>query len=167
MAVNPACAKEADSKKAVAETKTVTPTAPQQTPNAAGQQAVTANSAETAPAIQEKKTGPTVDVYLFHGTYRCYSCNLMEEITLEAIEESLQAEKQAGTVVFHHVNVEEDKNKHFIKDYKIAAISIILSQKTDGKEKQWKNLDQVWLLLKTPDKFKAYVLKEIENYLKG
>ena len=113
----------------------------------------------------QKKDQEIIDVYLFHGSYRCFSCNKMEALTQEAIEESFAQQKKNGTVRFQHVNVEEDGNRHFIQDYNISAISIILSQKAGDKEKQWKNLDKVWVLLRNEEKFKEYVVNEIKAYL--
>jgi protein-disulfide isomerase len=121
---------------------------------------------EDATDAADKQADPKVDVYLFHGSYRCHSCNLMEELTAEAINGGLADEKKNGRVVFHHVNVEEDGNRHFVQDYRLSAISIILSRKIGGEEKQWKNLDQVWMLLRNREKFKEYVLTEIKDYLK-
>ncbi len=173
-AINPACAeKGAPEKNVQTETTSSTQTTEQQNPDAAaGSSASGAHEQqpeqnETAAAAADKEAVAKVDVYLFHGTHRCYSCNLMEEMTIEAIDEKLAREKKNGKVAFRHVNVEEDGNRHFIDDYNIRAISIILSRKSGGKEQQWKNLDKVWMLLRNREKFKEYVVKEIRDYLKG
>ncbi|MFP4521135.1 MAG: nitrophenyl compound nitroreductase subunit ArsF family protein [Fibrobacterota bacterium] len=131
-------------------------------------QSISQNKDETAKTISAAKSEETesaVDVYLFHGSYRCRSCNLMEELTLEVIDERLAREKKNGSVRFSHVNVEKDENRHFIDKYKISSISIIVSKKSGGKETKWKNLDKVWTLLGNNEKFKEYVLAEIETYL--
>lgn len=119
----------------------------------------------TTEAKADVKENGVVDVYLFHGSYRCPSCNKMEELTLETIDESFAEQKKNGTVKFRHVNVEEDGNKHFVQDYNIRAISIILSNKSGGEEQEWKNLDKVWMLLRNEEKFKNYIAEEIKAYL--
>ena len=175
---NPACAKQSDTKsqKVKSESgiiKNSTDSLFNKTSQSEKQdttqstQVKTNNSKNILENSSEKKNSKTIDVYLFHGTYRCFSCNLMEELTKQAIDEQLGKEKQSGIVVFHHINVEEPQNQHFIQDYRLVAISIILSQKLDGKEKQWKNLDKVWEYLREPNMFKEYVITEIKNYLKG
>jgi hypothetical protein len=176
-ASNPACAKEPAAKNT--DSKTVSNHAgTSAAPKTNAQPAVSSSAvnppaqqtnvqSESAQAAQDKISDTKIDVYLFHGSYRCYSCNLMEEMAVEAIDEQLAKEKEAGIVVFHHVNIEESPNRHFIDDYKIASISIIISQKSGGKEKYWKNLDKVWMLLKNRENFKEYVIKEIQTYLKG
>ncbi|MCX7725990.1 MAG: nitrophenyl compound nitroreductase subunit ArsF family protein [Chitinispirillaceae bacterium] len=113
----------------------------------------------------QQKSKTNITVYLFHGTYRCRSCRLMEEITIEAINENFAKEKEEKSLIFEDINVEEPKNNHFINDYKLTSISIIISKKSDGKEKEWKNLNQVWMLLGDRTKFKDYIVKEIKSYL--
>ena len=164
MLANPACASDKTDAAAKAQQtqKKSEATADKQVVESKSEAAVQASSGQTSESEKEQNI---VDVYLFHGTYRCYSCNKMEELTLETIDESLAEQKKNGTVRFKHVNVEEDANRHFIQDYRISAISIILSQKSGDKEKQWKNLDQVWMLLRNEQKFKDYVLNEINAYL--
>jgi hypothetical protein len=164
MLANPTCASDKTdaAKTAQQEPQRNEATAAKSVAEPKSEVAVQASSGQTSESEKEQNI---VDVYLFHGTYRCYSCNKMEELTLEAIDESLAEHKKNGSVRFKHVNVEEGANRHFIQDYRISAISIILSQKTADKEKQWKNLDQVWILLRNEDTFKEYVLNEIKAYL--
>jgi hypothetical protein len=127
-----------------------------------------ASSGENEPAAAQdtsKKTSAVVDVYLFHGKNRCRSCNKMEDLTKEAIAEDLSAEKSTGAVRYQHVNVEAQENRHFVQDYKLRSISIVVSKKVDGRETEWNNLEKVWQLLRNDEKFKQYVVKEISAYL--
>jgi len=64
------------------------------------------------------------------------------------------------------VNVEEPENKHFIQDYQLVTRSLVLSLVSDGKEKKWKNLPDVWKLVRDKDKFFQYVKDEVEKLLK-
>jgi hypothetical protein len=127
-----------------------------------------ASSMEKEPAAAQdtsKKTSVVVDVYLFHGKKRCRSCNKMEDLTKEAIAEELSEGKSAGTIRYQHVNVEAQENRHFVQDYRLRSIAIVLSKKVNGNETEWKNLDRVWELLRNDEKFKQYVTKEITAYL--
>lgn len=164
MLANPACASDKTDVAASARQmqKKSKATATRPVAKSKSEAAVQTPSAQTS---ESEKKQNIVDVYLFHGTYRCHSCNKMEALAVEAIDESLAEQKKNGTVRFQHVNIEEDTNRHFIQDYRISAISIILSQKSGDKEKQWKNLDKVWVLLHNEQKFKEYVVKEIKAYL--
>ncbi|MBK6403606.1 MAG: hypothetical protein IPF66_00370 [Holophagales bacterium] len=52
-----------------------------------------------------------------------------------------------------------------MKDYRLYTKSVVVSEVKDGKEVRWKNLDQVWQLLGSPDAFQEYVEREVRSYL--
>jgi hypothetical protein len=64
------------------------------------------------------------------------------------------------------VNVDEPENKHFIQDYQLVTRSLVLSLMSDGKEKKWKNLPDVWKLVRDKEKFYQYVKDEVGLYVK-
>ena len=59
----------------------------------------------------------------------------------------------------------QPENKHYDKDYKLYAQSVILSDVKDGKELRWLNLDKIWKLLNNDKAFQEYIAKEITGYL--
>jgi hypothetical protein len=71
-----------------------------------------------------------------------------------------------GRLEFRPVNIEEPGNKHFIQDYQLVTRSLVLSLMSDGKETKWKNLADVWKLVRDKDKFFQYVKDEVEKFLK-
>ena len=106
-------------------------------------------------------------VYYFHGTYRCPSCQTIEEWSHEAIKNSFQDELKNGRLVWKALNIEEAQNKHFIKDYSLYTKSLIISEINGEKEIRWKNLDNVWQLLRNQEKFFSYVEGEIKKYMEN
>lgn len=120
-------------------------------------------------AGQEQSPGRDniINVYYFHGKARCYSCTLIEKLTRQGVEEGFPQELADGRVRFAALNVEQDENKHFIKDYKLYTKSVIVSDVIEGKEGRWKNLQKVWELLRDEEAFKDYVQDEVRQYLKG
>ena len=114
--------------------------------------------------VKNSTQSQKINVYYFHTLYRCHSCNMIEGLTKEAITEEFSQELQKGTITFTPINVETDMNKHFIEKYKLVSKTIIVSKLLDNKEKEWKNLDQIWFLLREPGKFKKYVIGEIKKY---
>jgi hypothetical protein len=44
---------------------------------------------------------------------------------------------------------------------------VVLSKVVKGKEVEWRNLDKVWLLLRSPEKFKEYIRAETRAFLEG
>ncbi len=104
--------------------------------------------------------------YYFHGSFRCYTCNLMENYSREAIETNFKDPLAAGKLEFKAVNVEDRGNEHFVNDYKLYTKSLILSMVKDGKEVKSKNLDKIWELARNKQKFVDYLTNEINGFMK-
>lgn len=116
-----------------------------------------------APKSEQKK----LVVYYFHTTFRCRSCNMIEQFTKEAVESGFAEELKKGLVEMKVINVEEKGNEHFAEEYKLYTKSVIISDVRNGKEASWKNLEKVWQLLGDQDKFKEYIQTEVKTSLKG
>jgi len=132
-------------------------------------------SKEPATKQKEKAPSPLTEVksqnfkviaYYFHGTFRCSTCRTIEEYSHDAIQTYFAKELGNRRLEFRPVNVEEPENKHFIQDYQLVTRSLVLSLVSDGKEKKWKNLPDVWKLVRDKDKFFQYVKDEVEKLLK-
>lgn len=129
--------------------------------------AVAQSSADAAPAGERppRQETQTLMVYYFHTTARCYSCNMIENLTKDAVETGFPDDLEKGRIQFKAVNIESSGNEHFAEDYKLYTKSVVLSQRKDGKEAQWKNLDQVWTLLRDKEKFTNYITREVKAML--
>jgi hypothetical protein len=130
---------------------------------------------EAATKQKEKAPSPLTEVkaqnskliaYYFHGTFRCTTCRTIEEYSHDAIQAYFAKELRKGRLEFRPVNVEEPGNKHFIQDYQLVTRSLVLSLLSDGREKKWKNLADVWKLVRDKDKFFQYVKDEVAKLLK-
>ena len=119
----------------------------------------------TPPENTAVESSHTITVYYFHGKYRCYSCNLIEQLARISVEEGFSDEIQKGVVSFKALNVQKPENSHFIKDYSLYTKSVIVSDVRGGKEIQWKNLTKVWELLRNEVAFKKYVQDEVNTFL--
>ena len=107
-----------------------------------------------------------VNVYYFHTTFRCPSCNAIENHTKSSVEDHFKKELESGTVVFKEVNVDLEENKHYIKGFELYTKQVIVEQIKNGKQTKWKNLDQVWKLFRDGQQFSAYIHDEVGEYLK-
>jgi len=123
---------------------------------------------EKAPsALTEVKTQSSkLIAYYFHGTFRCSTCRTIEEYSHDAIQTYFAKELANGSLEFRPVNVDETDNKHFIQDYQLVTRSLVLSLVSDGREKKWKNLPDVWKFVRDKEKFFQYVKDEVEIFLK-
>jgi hypothetical protein len=118
------------------------------------------------PLTEVKAQNSRVIAYYFHGTFRCSTCSNIEEYSHEAIQKYFAKELGNGRLEFRHINVEEPDNKHFIQHYQLFTRSLVLSMETDGKEVKWKNLPDVWKLVRDKARFFQYVKDEVEQFLK-
>lgn len=106
-----------------------------------------------------------VTVYYFYTNARCPSCLDMEKWTGETLKSDFAALLDHGALSWRPVNLNGEGNYHFVKDYKLYTKSVILSEKIDGREVRWKNLDRVWELLKNEERFRKYIRSEVRDFL--
>ena len=117
------------------------------------------------PVESSKNIPETVVVYYFHGTARCVTCRKFEAYSNEVINNVFAKEVSSGQLKWQIVNVDTPVNKHFVNDYKLASKSIVVVKLQDGKEVEWKNLDQIWKLVGNKETFINYIQQEIKTYL--
>ena len=107
-----------------------------------------------------------VIVYYFHGNARCVSCRNIEKYTKEALEKYFSDKIASGGIDYQVINVEEEGNGHYTKDYKLYTKSVVLSRVKNGKEIAYKNLEKVWQYVRNKEKFYDYIKLETETILK-
>ncbi|MHC1698076.1 MAG: nitrophenyl compound nitroreductase subunit ArsF family protein [Geobacteraceae bacterium] len=126
-----------------------------------------AKPATSSRAAENVPASPKVVVYYFHGNTRCITCRKIESFAKSAIEGGFAAQLKKGQIRFQAVNVEEPENEHFVQDYQLATRSVVLSRIRNDRQDAWKNLDQVWTLVRDPEAFQRYVVEETKQMLGG
>lgn len=99
-----------------------------------------------------------VEVYYFHNTRRCATCQAVEEVTIEALNEYYPEQMKAGNVSFQSLNLEEDKNEPLAKELQISGQTLLIVK--DGKKKDLTN-DAFMYATSSPDKLKTKIHKAI------
>ena len=118
-------------------------------------------------AISVRAVEPArVTAYYFHGTFRCSSCHRIEQYTKGALDEYFGADLRSGKLIYKVINLEEEGNEHFARDYELYTKSVVLSLVENGKEIKYKNLDKVWQYLGDKRKFYDYIDAETRSFLK-
>lgn len=125
--------------------------------------AVVVKSAEGADALAAKPSHYLTATY-FHGSVRCPTCQKIEALSSEAIQQNYASELKSGALIWRAVNIEEPDNRHFIKDYQLYTRSLIIVEVKDGKEIRWKNLEKIWNYVGDEGKFIDYVTSEINTW---
>ncbi|HRZ35824.1 MAG TPA: nitrophenyl compound nitroreductase subunit ArsF family protein [Candidatus Paceibacterota bacterium] len=108
-----------------------------------------------------------VIAYYFHGTVRCDTCLLIENLAKAVIEEQFKADMDARRLTFLPVNYDLPENAHFLKTYSLPCPSLVLVRQTDGQDAGWKLLGDVWQLVHEPPELNRYVAAEVQAFLSG
>ena len=111
-------------------------------------------------------SGSAVIAYYFHGHKRCETCRTIEAYSKEAIHDGFSSELKKGQLLWRVVNVDEPENTHFMKDFQLTNKSVVLVKVEDGQNKQWEELNQVWILVRDKEEFVDYIQEETRAFLK-
>ena len=118
-------------------------------------------------AFGQQEPADKVIVYYFHGNARCVSCRNIEKYTKEALEKYFFDKVASGSIDYRPINVEEKGNEHYTQEYKLYTKSVVFSKVKDGKEVEYKNLEQVWQYLRSKEKFYEYIKEEVGKFMKN
>jgi thiol-disulfide isomerase/thioredoxin len=118
-----------------------------------------------SPAWAQSAPGNYIVVYYFHTSFRCPSCHKIEQYTQEAVEKYFDKEIKMGAVNFQAVNVEQDKNQHYVKDYQLFSKAVVISMIKEGKEVKFNNLTKIWEYVRDKEKFYDYIKTETAKFL--
>ncbi len=104
-------------------------------------------------------------VHYFYTNYRCKSCITIESLTQKVLQKSFSNDLLTGKLIWKAINIDKDKNKHFIEDYDLATKSVVVLEVKDNKQLRWKNLSKIWELLNDEKAFINYIEQETKQYL--
>lgn len=121
-----------------------------------------AASPDSAPAGESRK----LIAYYFHVTVRCTTCRNIESYSKEVIHARFASEIADGRLEWRLVNVQLPENKHFIQDYQLFTKSLVLVLLENGKQKEYKVLNDTWELVGNKAAMQSYVEKEVRGFLR-
>lgn len=119
-----------------------------------------------APVVDPAAKADVVATY-FTTNVRCVSCRTIEALSQRAVVEGFPTEVAAGKVVFRVINTDLPEHAHYVDHYAITNKIVIVSHQRDGKEVEWKGLQDVWVHFHEPDTFLTYVREPIRAFLAG
>lgn len=104
------------------------------------------------------KAAESVQVYYFHYTRRCKTCNAVESQTKKALQELYAKQMQAGKITFASVNLEEPEGKRIGDSIGVKSQSLLVV----SGDQQYDLTDKAFLYATTnPDKLKLELQKAI------
>lgn len=117
-----------------------------------------------SPPSQSDQT--KVIAYYFHVTARCTTCRTIESYSREVIEQKFGGDIARGHLQFKVVNVQSPENRHFVKDYQLFTKSLVLVRFENGRQAEYKVLNDTWELVGDKQAMQGYVEREVRDYLK-
>lgn len=87
-------------------------------------QACNAQTSETPKAVNT--ISEDLQVYYFHNTKRCATCNAVEEETKMALEMFYEKKVKSGSIEFTSLNLEEDEGKKMAETLHISGQTLLL-----------------------------------------
>jgi hypothetical protein len=118
---------------------------------------------------QTKKTTKTInnndnkiEVFYFHYTRRCITCNAVESVTKQALAEMYPAQSKNGQITFTSINLDEKANDAITKKCQSEGQSLLFMAKGERIDLT----DKGFMYAKSsPDKLKAEIKKTIDALL--
>lgn len=101
-----------------------------------------------------------VEVFYFHNTRRCATCEAVEEVTKKSLEEFYSEELKNGKVTFQSLNIEDDSNESLARKLKVSGQTLLIVK--DGKKKDLTN-DAFMYARSNPEKLTEKIHKTIGN----
>lgn len=118
-------------------------------------------------ASVENKDFAKVVAFYFYGNVRCTTCRTMQTLATEAIETGFADEIKNGRLQMISINVDEPGNEHYVNDYQLTTRAVVLARFEGTTQKEWKNLDKIWNLVRNRPAFIEYVQTETTHILNG
>lgn len=103
-----------------------------------------------------------VQIYYFHNTNRCATCNAVEDETKVALEMYYKDKVEAGTVGFVSLNLEEDEGAEMAKVLHVSGQTLLIVK----GENQVNLTNEGFMNARTnPNKFHEILKTQIDNLL--
>ena len=108
-----------------------------------------------------------VVVMYFHRTQRCPTCLRMGSYSEEAVVKGFAKQIKAGTVEFHYVDFQDERNAALTNGYKVGGPTLIVVHIVGKKAAEYKNLTEIWSKNRDKDVFLKYVRDNVTAYQKA
>jgi thioredoxin-related protein len=107
-----------------------------------------------------------LQIYYFHGTNRCATCNSIETAVKEVVDSNFKEQLASGIVNFKTINVDEAENKILAKKYEAAGAALHFVQIENGTETDNDLTEYAFSNVRTqPDLFKSVLKEKIQSII--
>ena len=102
-------------------------------------------------------------VYYLHTTFRCATCNGIETLARQVVEQKFAEESADGRVEWRTANFQERDD--LARRYGVASSTVVVVDIENGQDTGFKRLDKVWTLHDQPGAFSEYVGGAIRGFI--
>lgn len=112
--------------------------------------------------VGDEKSQVKIEVYYFHLTRRCATCNAVEKESIKALETLYPEKIKNGEITFLSVNIEEEKNKALAESLEVTGQTLLF---VNGDNKVNLTNDGFMYAKTNPEKLQAKFKKTIDFFL--
>ena len=124
------------------------------------------SNARSHPGVEGIAQSHQVKLLYFHRRFRCPECEIIEAGTRKALETHFPNAMADGRLVMSVINLDEPGNEHYTKDYTFFFNTIIVVNVKNGRDADFKNLEDVWKIYEDEKALSQYIRNEVGDYLK-
>ncbi|NRR92620.1 hypothetical protein HSX10_13685 [Winogradskyella undariae] len=107
-----------------------------------------------------------IEVYDFHSTHRCMTCNAIEANTKFTLDTYFSNELKDNKITFQVINVDKKENKSIAEKFEAAGTALILNVIKDGKETKIDLTDFAFMNGTDQDTFSKELKSKLDTELK-
>lgn len=121
-------------------------------------------SAQSADNKEQQTTDKTeeINVYYFHFTRRCATCNAVEEQTNEILNELYADQVENKNIVFKSINLEDGDSKEIAEKLGVSGQALLFVK---GDQKVDLTTDGFMNARSNPDKLKEKIKETVDSLL--
>ena len=112
------------------------------------------------------KSVSKIEVYDFHSTHRCMTCNAIEANTKYTLDTYFSNELKTEKIKFQVINVDEEQNEQIAEQFEASGTALILNVIKDGKETKIDLTEFAFIEGNDQDAFSKELKAKIDNELK-
>lgn len=107
-----------------------------------------------------------IEVFNFHSTHRCMTCNAIESNTKYTLQTYFSKEQKEGKITNQSIDVDQKKNEKIAEKFEASGTALILNVIKNGKEKQVNITDFAFMKGNNKEAFSKELKAKIEAELK-
>ena len=108
-------------------------------------------------------TNQKIEVYYFHNTRRCATCQAVEDVSKSALKELYPEMVNNKQIVFVSLNIEDETNEPLTEKYQVSGQSLLFVSENETVDLT----NKAFMYARTnPDKLKKEIKATIDDLLK-